>query len=428
MQEDGDLVEVGDETPKLEEQARIAGWRAGIFDFGIAEEEGISYFNPGIVRRPDGLWLIVRRSVDTPGMTFGRNDICAFKLHEETRRPEFGRPLVFPDSQADEQFEDARVCRWNDQTWVSTVNFIWYGDGSWTGAHICLGYFRDDPEWTPVARRDPEVGTNLGHAGHTNGRHNKNLLFWFHNDKLHLIYTSDPWDVVEFGSRWEDQTHHRGDGVKWKYGHVRGGTPPVLVDGLYWTFFHSSVPWHGRLRRYYMGAMAFEAVAPFKPIYITPEPLLIGSQKDFWHEGKPLVVFPCGALYENEKWFVTFGVNDLKSGWCEIPHEDLKELAQPKPPTPASILLSTETPKSNFREVSVPIARFDFKDGQYEVAEIPDPKVAAQKAARQSNIAKARAALAEKRAKGLLKTKHRRIKRRKLTSRTKEVVRHAPPI
>jgi hypothetical protein len=72
-----------------------------------------------------------------------------------------------------------------------------------------------------------------------------------------------------------------------------------------------------------MGCYAFEAKLPFHITRITEEPLLIGSQNDYWVDKKPLVVFPCGSLLRGQEWLVTLGVNDLKCGWIKIPHKDL---------------------------------------------------------------------------------------------------------
>lgn len=340
----GTIVEVGDDTPTLQEQARISGWKAGVFDFGRAERPGeVDHFNPGLIRRQDGLWLLVRRSELVDGMIYGRNGIWACKL-EEDLTPKGGPLLAFPDSAPEEQFEDPRAVYWNDQTWVGCVNFTWFQDGSWTGAHQMLGIFRNDEEWTAIARRDPPVETNKGTAGFTDGNHQKNWIWWFIEGRLHLLYTSDPWKVIEFGNAWEEQRPHVSEGIHWQYGQIRGGTPPVLVGEHYITFFHSSLPWRGRYRRYYMGAIAFAAKPPFAPILITPEPMLIGSQNDPWQQRKPLVVFPCGALLEKDIWTITYGINDLKCGWAKIPHEDVANLLKPIP-KPSGVMLLAEATK-----------------------------------------------------------------------------------
>lgn len=355
---ENETIAAGDTTPSFIEQSRLRGWKAGLFNFGKAESEGMEFFNPGLIRRPDGLWLLVRASEPREGMLFGHNKIWACRL-SESLVPEGGPVLQFPDSAIEEQFEDPRVVFWNGQAWVGCVNFTWFEDGTWTGAHQVLGIFTagiveggEDKRWTPLARRDPPVETNLDRAGNTNGRHNKNWVWFFHESKLHLIYMSDPWHVVQFGSGWDQQTHFRGDGVKWKYGTVRGGTPPVQgPDGRFYTFFHSSLPWRGRFRRYYMGAIAFEPNAPFAPSLWTTEPLLIGSQNDPWGQRKPLVVFPCGALLEDDFWTISMGINDLKCGWVRIPHEDVMAALQPAPEVPGLALLAAPTQRQTAEHI-----------------------------------------------------------------------------
>ncbi len=147
---------------------------------------------------------------------------------------------------------------------------------------------------------------------------------------MHILYKSRPWVIFRFGQTWaENESFFDNEGVSWKWGDIRGGTPPVLVDGLYWTFHHSSLPWKASYRRYYAGAIAFESKPPFKPVLITKDPILAGSQNDVWEQRKPVCVFPCGAVHRNGKWLVTMGVNDLKAAWAEIPHADLVKLMSP---------------------------------------------------------------------------------------------------
>ena len=55
-------------------------------------------------------------------------------------------------------------------------------------------------------------------------------------------------------------------------------------------------------------------------------------------EKKPMVVFPCGALFKDGKWTVSMGINDMASAWIEIPMDHLIKLMQPtmvyRPPEP----------------------------------------------------------------------------------------------
>jgi predicted GH43/DUF377 family glycosyl hydrolase len=53
---------------------------------------------------------------------------------------------------------------------------------------------------------------------------------------------------------------------------------------------------------------------------MTIDPLLVGSEKD---GGTLPVVFPGGAVFNDGKWLVVLGVNDARSAYIYIPHEDL---------------------------------------------------------------------------------------------------------
>jgi predicted GH43/DUF377 family glycosyl hydrolase len=140
-----------------------------------------------------------------------------------------------------------------------------------------------------------------------------------------MIYLTQPHTVIEFDDNLTPGQQYvtEAPNVLWHHGLIRGGTSPVLVEDRYWTFFHSSTPWMHSKRRYHMGAYSFKAEPPFEMDRITPMPLLSGSQMDRWHPGKPLVVFPCGALYRNGIWTVVGGYNDLGSFWIDIPHSQL---------------------------------------------------------------------------------------------------------
>src|SRR6478752_7467967 len=284
-----------DLTPSILDQAKSNGWNAAYYNFGKAEGDGSDYFNPALVQREDGYWLLVRRSEPHPqGFTFGQNQIWAFMLDKEGKTPKMGIKLKWPVNDPQQHFEDPRGFyhpRLN-QTLVGACTFLWHPDRSWTGAHQAFGAFDDN--WECKQMTYPRIGGNPGQMEKIPDPKNyeKNWVWWIHDDKLHLLYKANPWTVYRFGNRWTEIEQFRLEGVTWPYGEIRGGTTPVLIGDLYFTFHHSSLPWRGRYRRYYAGAIGFEPFPPYKPRLITREPLLQGSQNDVWQMRKPLVVFP----------------------------------------------------------------------------------------------------------------------------------------
>jgi hypothetical protein len=99
---------------------------------------------------------------------------------------------------------------------------------------------------------------------------------------------------------------------------------------LYWTFFHSSLPWINKKRRYYMGAYAFEAKAPFRIVRMTTLPILTGTNQQDWWPGLPAVVFPCGAFFDIAKnqFVVSYGINDVDCGYIKLPLGDMLEITK----------------------------------------------------------------------------------------------------
>jgi predicted GH43/DUF377 family glycosyl hydrolase len=267
---------------------------------------------------------MTRRSVWKDRLIFGMNDVVAFKLGGlDGLTPQVGYRVKFVNTNVNEQYEDPRVIYHAGKTYVACCNFVWYRIKKWTGAHQII--VEVDDKWDQKRRYDPVYGKNGKGLG-LNVGHEKNWVWFFHESKLQMIYGAHPHTVVEFDDQVRPTTVRRTDNtVPWKCGEIRGGTPPVKVGNEYFTFFHSSLPWTSRYRRYFMGAYAFEARPPFHITRMTADPLLIGSQNDPWVDKKPLVIFALGSLFRDDKWLVTFGVNDLKCGWIDIPHDDLLE-------------------------------------------------------------------------------------------------------
>lgn len=321
-------------VPSIAAQAEALGWGFGIYDFGKAEQPGVDYFNAGLVERPDGLWLLVRRADMGVMNGFGLNSIVALKLDETGTKPISGKVLEWPGAQAGQQFEDPRGIYVDHmgQVAVSACTFQWFGEGanpSWSGAIQVLGFF--DQDWNCKVMHYVPFDTNATELK-TVAKENyqKNWLFWHRNGRLHLLYQSEPWTVATFDNHWIDRRMvHVGAALKWPYGTIRGGTPPVEIDGQLVTFFHSSTPWFDRWRRYHMGAIAFNPEPPFQPIAMTPEPLISGTTATHWAPRKPACIFPVGAVIRSSEILISAGVNDLRSCYFLAPIESITQRLRP---------------------------------------------------------------------------------------------------
>lgn len=318
-------------------------WPCRFFNFGKLQSASVCYFNPGLVERPDGLWLIARRSRNERGVRIGYNDIIAFML-DANMTPTHAVQTKFFKFFDREHFEDPRAIYHNGNTYISACNFVVLNNGKgWTGAHQVLNVIpglNSRNTWASNQRLDPVYGFNGPAIGKDTGAE-KNWLWFFHQNQLHLVYQTVPHIVSRFSLQGRFEQEYKTEPAAplvWPYGTIRGGTPPVLTarGDEYLSFFHSSLPDDLYRRRYYMGAYTFESQPPFQIRRCTMEPLLAGSQQDIYFPPKPLVVFPCGSRLKDGKWLVTMGVNDLASAWIEIPHEELESrLIDPlNPPKP----------------------------------------------------------------------------------------------
>ncbi len=330
------------DVPSIIEQA--FPWKAGFFHFGLAKREDVTYFNCCLLPREDD-WLITRRAQWVMQHKMGLNSLMAFKLAGKI--PQVGYRIQMTGGQ-NEHFEDPRCVMHKGNLWISACNFLVFAHpratSRWTGAHQILS--RVSTDWKTSERFDPVYGRNGPSIQSNTGEiHEKNWLWFSHDDALHLIYSAVPHEVVRWsedikaGQVWKTEPVH----MPWSMGEIRGGTTPVRIGKEYWTFFHSSItcaPGAGYKRQYHMGAYAFEAHPPFRITKITPRPLLTGSPNDHWLPGKPACIFPCGAVMRDGKWLIVGGSNDLDCFWAEIPHEGILErcVSTLEPPQPKTRL------------------------------------------------------------------------------------------
>jgi predicted GH43/DUF377 family glycosyl hydrolase len=302
-------------VPSIREQT---DWEVGFF--GFPSRFKTQYFNPGLVEIGGERWLITRRRrfARHPG----KNDLTMWRLRGD--HPLLEIPIRFPQIWADEHWEDPRgMVTSEGGLFVSYSNFKTWNSQVHQALARVNGRFQATEIFHPV------YGKN-GRSLPANTGHEKNWL-WFEADgELYFVYSTEPHVVVRTKGGEMVMGESETSGVEWGYGHARGGAPPVLVDGLMWSFFHSSIDLRKDpppRRRYYMGAYAFEPWEPFRVTYVTRKPLLVGSEADPRELSAPLVVFPCGALIDLKgTWTVSLGVNDCASAYLKVPHEDLLKL------------------------------------------------------------------------------------------------------
>ncbi len=297
-------------VPSIREQTP---WPLGFYAFPYRHK--VQYFNPALVEWQGYRYLVARRR-----RTFfrpGKNDIVFWLL--EGDKPILEKRVIIPAQHASQHWEDPRINNVNGRLWLAFATFR----SPWRSnfVHQSAGWLNGMLQMT-----DPQNIAFGGNATHeiTNTANEKNWVWFFPGGAPHFVYSPSPHVVVRVDGV-KPALVHETPGFMWDYGLPRGGTPPVLVGDLYWSFFHSSIDISPKppRRRYYMGAYAFSAEPPFAPVLYTRTPLLTGSERDFREPSAPYCVFPCGALLDAGTWHVTLGVNDIACAWLRVPHAEL---------------------------------------------------------------------------------------------------------
>ncbi|MEO8259741.1 MAG: hypothetical protein ABI868_20515 [Acidobacteriota bacterium] len=180
----------------------------------------------------------------------------------------------------------------------------------------------------------------------------KNWMLFEHDADMYAVYGIAPHIVLRLDLGVPGQTGpiecRRVHQVTWdasayadRYGELRGGTPPIRHDNVFYTFFHSTYPiqqWRALVRRlggdatarrtYVAGFYGFKAAPPFTPIIYTPAPvvgprILEWRHRDRLDPGVARCVYPGGAILRDGSWIVAAGVQNEYCCLESFSHADL---------------------------------------------------------------------------------------------------------
>jgi len=164
----------------------------------------------------------------------------------------------------------------------------------------------------------------------------KNWVPFEWNKALMLGYTVDPHEVI-YPNLTNGECYHCYESfpqIKWNYGTLRGGTPALLVDGEYLSFFHSgtvlasTASFNANLWHYFMGAYTFSSEPPFRIKKITPVPIV---SEGFYTESHcpKRIVFPGGFVDEGKYIYLAYGKDDCEIWIATIDKAALKKALVP---------------------------------------------------------------------------------------------------
>jgi predicted GH43/DUF377 family glycosyl hydrolase/glycosyltransferase involved in cell wall biosynthesis len=268
------------------------------------------YFNSSIVNVKGNNYIFARHCKITGAKKRNRIALFFADTYEEI-------PLPIKDEVEQEQYEDPRVMVDSGYIYIGCAN---YTRGS---KHIHQKLLVLDTDFNHIDNIHISYDGNMESCV-SNTKHQKNWTYFMHDGRLMCVYKMYPHTVLEInkhtGAVKNEYISHIDIQKKWKWGDPRNGTNPVYKDGQYHSFFHSSLPWRDPKRQYFMGGYRFNPTPPFDITYIDSNPILWGNESDprvLEHES-PVVIFPCGMIIKDNRFVVSFGLNDEKTGIITI--------------------------------------------------------------------------------------------------------------
>jgi predicted GH43/DUF377 family glycosyl hydrolase len=267
-------------------------------------------FNAGLIEH-NGARLACYRAESADGRCTLRMAVLG-----DDWQPADDNEIEVPTTQPGANLEDPRLFAGPNGLWLA-----------WTEAHYAVNthwkciqrYGRLDlrikGKWMVTAAFTPRYGRNDGTAKE------KNWQFFWQGDRLFAVYSHQPQVVIEIDGE-QIINEWRTAGMHWRWGYPSGGTPPIEYEGGLLTFFHAYRPENRFHRRYNMAAIVMDAAPPFAIRKASTFPIMQASEQDplapdpRWN---PLVIFPGGAIFDDQTFRVAQGINDARCAVSHIP-------------------------------------------------------------------------------------------------------------
>jgi FkbM family methyltransferase len=274
--------------------AQVSGWPIFFDETTLAPGAEGWRLNPAILRYKDG-YVFAYRAKPRAGST-----IWIMRL-DQNFRP-IGQPhrLALKQEEAPYSCEDPRL-------------FMF-------GGKLHINYSATHGEFGPSSVFYARLNDNLcveelfAPKYHRRNSWEKNWQFFEHANKLLAVYSILPHKILEIHGNVVTEACETPVLPHWNGGELRGGTPPVRIGHEYHSFFHSRSYRYGALF-YDAGLYTFAAEPPFMVQRMTPFPVMSGDARTRPVPTSAPIVFPLGAVYDDEYCYVSMGVHDR---WSEI--------------------------------------------------------------------------------------------------------------
>jgi predicted GH43/DUF377 family glycosyl hydrolase len=305
--------------------------------------DGGYWFNAGLAEAWGRLWLVARVNRLPSLLSISELDNNLQSVETPT--------LLFPASQRCVAAEDPRVILVGNKLLIYYVGIL---------NNPACRVFRCEVDrqlqcspgqpllWRDRADPVAETKYMLG-AGQE-----KNWVPFVQDGRELCIYGFDPLTILE---RTADGMRriHQGTAIRWEYGGIRGGAPPVWHDGRWWVWFHSSrieedaTDYQAKV--YSVGLLTMDR--EFRPLEITPEPIMEGNVANYttpWDtHGRISACFPCGAILRGDTWLVSYGWLDSEIRIAEIDTAELEKRL-----CPITVATSTAAKKATTTDTACP--------------------------------------------------------------------------
>lgn len=173
----------------------------------------------------------------------------------------------------------------------------------------------------------------------------KNWSPFLYESQIYFVYSLQPLEILQVANYNSSNRVANMSVVSalnchshWEYGHMRGGTPFLLVGDVYLSFFHSRVVLKGgKMTTYFMGAVTMSTDLPFRLLHISKVPIIIDEfYLDAWCGCPPFnyVIFPMGYFTSVDSNNATtinlsLGRNDQEGWMVRIPLQPLLDSLVP---------------------------------------------------------------------------------------------------
>lgn len=169
-------------------------------------------------------------------------------------------------------------------------------------------------------------------------RDEKNWSPFAYKGELLFVYSHDPVHIMKpiLGQGRSMHIIQYKPEHTWKWGDLRGGTPALLVDGEYLTFFHAHLggfDFEGETlqRQTVMGALTFSAHPPFRLKKISKYPLIAEGFYGWplhlsrWGWGLRRNIFPGGFVVKGDEIYIAYGKDDHEVWIVKFKKKDIYE-------------------------------------------------------------------------------------------------------